>query len=79
MLTPQEAFDAGWDYPPHIGDFGIISPRTCKECSMLDTAWAKLVLEHKMPSELTAEQRETIQRISDEPKTILAGIDPIEF
>lgn len=70
VLTPEEAFQAGWDYPPHIGSFGIISPRTCPTCSMMETAWAALVLEHKMPSELTVDQWETIQRINDEPNSI---------
>ena len=44
-LTPQEAFDEGWDYPPRMGSFGIVSPRTCPDCSMMDTAWAALTLE----------------------------------
>ena len=28
VLTPQEAFDKGWDYPPMMGSFGVVSPRT---------------------------------------------------
>ena len=28
VLTPQEAFDKGWDYPPMMGSFGDVSPRT---------------------------------------------------
>ena len=39
VLTPQEAFDEGWDYPPMMGSFGVVSPRTCPNCLMVDTAW----------------------------------------
>ena len=42
ILTPDEAFDQGWDYPPRMGTFGIISPRTCCNCAMIDTVWWKL-------------------------------------
>ena len=29
ILTPKTGFEAGWDYPPKMGAFGIIGPRTC--------------------------------------------------
>lgn len=29
FITAQEAFDNGWTYPPTIGDFGLLSQRTC--------------------------------------------------
>ena len=29
ILTPKEAFNEGWDYPPRMGGFGIVGPRTC--------------------------------------------------
>ena len=32
MLTPAEAFSDGWDYPPRMGGFGIVGPRTCGDC-----------------------------------------------
>ena len=41
-MTPQEAFDQGWDYPPRMGIYGVISPRTCGKCSITDTVWWKL-------------------------------------
>ena len=31
-LTPEEAFNEGWDYPPRMGGFGIVGPRTCGDC-----------------------------------------------
>ena len=32
LLTPEEAFNEGWDYPPRMGGFGIVGPRTCGDC-----------------------------------------------
>ena len=77
LLTPQEAFDAGWDYPPRMGKFGIVSPRTCGSCSMEDTAWAAMVLFKKKPEELKENQVRTILRILCEPDSILP--DSTEF
>ena len=39
LLAPEEAFLAGWDYPPRMGAFGIVSPRTCPDCSMMDAIY----------------------------------------
>ena len=71
LLTSEEAFLAGWDYPPRIGAFGIVSPRTCPDCSMMDTLWAALVLEKKTVEELSARQVQTLKRILGEPGSIL--------
>ena len=35
ILTPKEAFNEGWDYPPRMGGFGIAGPRTCGDCSCI--------------------------------------------
>ena len=37
FITAKEALDAGWDYPPHFGEFGLLGPRTCGNCSLKDT------------------------------------------
>ena len=58
ILTPQDAF-------------GIVSPRTCPDCSMMDTAWAAITLEGRSPNELTERQKQTILRIVSEPESIL--------
>lgn len=71
ILTPQEAFDQGWDYPPMMGSFGIISPRTCPNCSIMDTVWAALTLHGKNVDELAGHQKQTIERIVSEPESIL--------
>ena len=68
ILTTDEAFEKGWDYPPVIGEFGVVSPRTCPECPMEETAWAALVLKHKTYSELSDKQKEAVQRILNEKK-----------
>lgn len=71
ILTIEEAYNAGWDYPPMMGAFGIVSPRTCPDCDMMKTLWAALVLKEKPVDELSDRQKETLQRILGEPDSIL--------
>lgn len=33
ILTPEEAFQAGWDYPPRMGFFGVLSPAPARTVS----------------------------------------------
>lgn len=61
-LTETEAFNAGWDYPPFVGEWGVISPRTCGNCGIHYTAWWALMEDE----ELTEKQLETIRRIQHE-------------
>ncbi|ULP45917.1 hypothetical protein [Mycolicibacter virginiensis] len=70
ILTPDEAFQLGWDYPPRMGAFGVISPRTCGNCLMKDTVWAALMMQGKAPDQLTDRQLATIARIQAEPASI---------
>lgn len=42
--TEEEAYQAGWDYPPFIGAWGIISPRTCPNCTVEKTAYWFLMM-----------------------------------
>lgn len=37
--TEEEAYQMGWDYPPFIGVWGIVSPRTCPGCGIDTTAY----------------------------------------
>ena len=67
VLTPDDAYKSGWDYPPFMGAYGIVSPRTCPDCQMMDTAWAALMLKKIPYEELSDRQKETIKRILDEP------------
>lgn len=38
-LTAEAAFHAGWDFPPRMGAWGVISPRTCGDCPITGTLW----------------------------------------
>ena len=71
ILTPEEAFEKGWDYPPKIGTFGILSPRTCSNCATTDTIWWKLVRQNMKPEDLSDKDMETLIRILNEPQSIL--------
>lgn len=72
--TAQEAFDAGWDYSPQIGPFGLLGPRTCGKCSITDTLWWK-VQQQELPivieKDLTAEELKPWRRIKKEPESLL--------
>lgn len=72
--TAQEAFDNGWDYPPRIGTFGVLGPRTCGNCTMIDTLYLK-VMKQKIPlvieSDLTEKELRTWYRIKNEPESLL--------
>lgn len=71
ILTPAEAYSAGWDYPPKMGAFGIISPRTCPTCPMSGTAWAALELDGYTEDMLSDAQRAVVARILAEPASIM--------
>lgn len=74
FCTAQEAFDAGWDYPPKIGSFGLLGPRTCGECNIKSTLYWK-VQQQDLPivveSTLTEEELKTWRRIKNEPESLL--------
>ncbi|MFD1441652.1 hypothetical protein [Lacticaseibacillus hegangensis] len=81
--TPEDAFNDGWDYPPRLGEFGVIGPRTCGNCGIDKTLWWKLVTardvtDEKVPvselplGDLTPSQMRTFQRILGEPASIMA-------
>lgn len=71
LLTADEAFRQGWDYPPRMGKFGQISPRTCGNCLLADTLWMKLASEKKGVFVLTKRERETMERIQNEPESLM--------
>ena len=74
-ITAEQAYMSGWDYPPHIGMFGVLSPRTCGNCSDMDTLWAKIMGIGKSKtfseSDLNDSDRKTLQRIKGEPESLL--------
>lgn len=71
VLTPEEAFEKGWDYPPKMGMFGMVSPRTCGDCAMVDTIWWKLTYQNVKPEDLFDKDKLTLSRILSEPASIL--------
>ena len=72
ILTPEEAYEKGWDYPPKIGFYGIVSPRTCGDCSVIDTLWWAIRKNNlRIPQDLDEHQREVLDRILGEPASIL--------
>lgn len=75
VLTADDAFAAGWDYPPRIGGFGVISPRTCPDCEVSKTVWWALVVERYTPDMLTERQRATMDRIAGEPGSVMVSAD----
>lgn len=76
-ITAQEAFDSGWDYPPRMGQFGLLGPRTCGNCLLKDTLYWKVMTENKVSIPvvierlLTPEERVTWKRIKAEPESLL--------
>ena len=75
FMTAQEAYDAGWDYPPHMGDFGLLGPRTCGGCRLTDTLYWKILTSGTLPivreKDLTPEELVTWRRIRGEPESLL--------
>jgi len=70
-MTPEQAFNEGWDYPPKMGAFGIISPRTCGDCLVVDTLWMAIQSgKIKNLEDMTPKQREVFERIRNEPASI---------
>lgn len=72
VMTSEEAFNEGWDYPPRMGIFGVISPRTCETCPITGTLWWRLVVEKQPPSQdtLTEADLALVERIKGEPDSI---------
>jgi hypothetical protein len=64
MLTPMVAYNLGWDYPPMMGQWGVVGPRTCGHCGIETTLWWALVAEHKTVDQLTEQQMRTAIRIA---------------
>lgn len=73
ILTPEQGHDQGWDYPPKIGHFKIISPRTCGNCGIDRTLWWALSTERKQKADLNKKQLKTLNRILNEPESIILG------
>ena len=79
FVTAKEAFNDGWDYPPNIGQFGMLGPRTCGDCLMKDTLFWKINTSGRLPvvleNELSLEELVTWRRITGEPESLLVDED----
>lgn len=75
ILTSEEAYNLGWDYPPRMGKFQVLSPRTCPNCTIEKTVWWALAMEGKPLESLSKRQIEVLTRINNEPLSILPNSD----
>lgn len=71
ILTSEEAYQTGWDYPTSMGEYGVVGPRKCNNCSITDTLWWELEACKKPIEQLNKKQKETLKRILNEPKNII--------
>lgn len=56
-LDSRDAYNASWDFPPHMGTWGVVSPRTCPNCPIQTTVWWTLAVEKRSIDEVTPQQR----------------------
>ena len=71
VLSSEEGYKQGWDYPPKIGKFKVISPRTCGACGIDTTLWWEVTYNKTPVEELSERHRQTLERILAEPESIL--------
>jgi hypothetical protein len=64
-LTEAEAYQKGWDYPPFIGLWGVLSPRTCPDCGIETTAYWAIITQGT--ENLSEKHQATIRRVMAEP------------
>lgn len=63
VMTSGEAYRKGWDFPPRMGQWGVISLRTCPTCPMnRPVGWA-VALDGYDAKHLSPEQRVIAARI----------------
>ena len=70
LLTSEEGFNQGWDYPPKIGNYKIISPRTCGDCDIQTTLWWEMNVNKTPITQLSEKHKETLNRILSEPESV---------
>lgn len=75
FITDEDAFNSGWDYPPKMGFFGMLGPRTCGNCLMKDTLYWKIQTSGGLPivmeGDLNEKELITWRRIKGEPESLL--------
>ena len=77
LLTPQEAFEKGWDYPPAMGRFGVVSQRNCPKCLMCNSLYWRVAFDHGANLDdlatLTPHEKNALGRILMEPESLRDG------
>lgn len=75
FLTAEDAYNDGWDYPPKMGNFRLLGPRTCGDCLLEDTLYWKINTSGNLPivmeQNLTEKELITWRRIKAEPESLL--------
>lgn len=74
FITADQAFNEGWDYPPQIGSFGLLGPRTCGDCEITSTLYWKIhqqALPIVIENSLSDKDLITWKRIKAEPYSLL--------
>lgn len=74
FITAEQAFNEGWDYPPQIGSFGLLGPRTCGDCRITDTLYWKIqqqAIPIVIEQSLSDKDLTTWKRIKSEPYSLL--------
>ena len=80
LLTADEAHKQGWDYPPKMGAYKVVSPRKCGSCSIESTLWWALSFDNIPLDQLSEKHAKTLERIISEPESILpAGIGGVKI
>lgn len=68
VLTAQKAFEDGWDYPPFVGTYGVLGPRTCGNCPVTNTLWWRIMT--GQTEEMTLSDLAVIKRVEGEPGSL---------
>lgn len=71
--TPEEAYQDGWDIPPYIGTYGVLSPRTCPYCTIENTVYWKVMFSGS--DHLSTHDIEVITRIKNEPDSLMVDVE----
>ena len=75
ILSSEEAYEKGWDYPGKDGiyktvqnhGFAILAPRTCGDCGINQSLYWRMMA----GEELTNIDKETMERIQNEPGSLI--------
>lgn len=69
VLTAQKAFEDGWDYPPFIGTYGVLGPRTCGKCPVTATLWWRIMTGQTQVA-MSLTDLAIIKRVEGEPGSL---------